>query len=623
MVKNSALAALLAAASASVGYAQSDGLKLPSAAPPDAPAESARSGSVLEIAGLGFRDGLDFEGLEGRRSLFFPVPDGPWLRGMRLYLPYEAVANEAADGRRTITLSVAGRAVRQFAVANGAGIIEFPIPAEAVRGGFVHVGLSYSGALTRDRCFDRRWAADRIHFDPAGGLKLDLAPGRPIPAGLAASLLPREVMIWLPANPNPAQAAAALTMVAAQGGGSTAFGTPPSTDPARSWVSIGGAGEPALRVLFRAGAPGLAIGGRDPAASARGIAANGSVASGGLATGANREKRTGSLRFADLGADQRAIDIAETGGWSFALPASRLPAGRSVRAISVDIASVPDGSGKAAYASVWMNGTLLATRALAENGFTHLDARVPAGLLQTLNGIEVRITRQLRDHCGEPPRGWPAQLLGSSQILLGDAPAMDDFHHFATAASDGLTVVLPDARSLNLAARAVAGLVGRDSPIAVSYGAMPASGPVLYVGMAAPPGTAGAMTFNGARVSVAPQNGETVFLDGGGDQVTAQLLEAGGRPILWVRPAPDGIVPASMWLDRGDVALVAADGRITPFTTRRERLIDFTPPRVETDSILPAGFWLWVVGGLLVLAAILGWSFLPSVRRARHSGDKA
>ena len=112
---------------------------------------------------------------------------------------------------------------------------------------------------------------------------------------------------------------------------------------------------------------------------------------------------------------------------------------------------MPDGNPHRASLSAWINGVLLGSVPMADEGATHLDVRVPDGMVHSLNGIEVRVTREQNSDCGDIPRGFPAQLLGTSEVLLGDAGKLEAFHDFAAASGQGLTVVVPDASALPLA----------------------------------------------------------------------------------------------------------------------------------------------------------------------------
>ncbi len=567
---------------------------------------------LLSLASIGYHDGIEFTGYEGRHDLFFAVPSGGWFNGMHLLLPYSAVSAGGGD-QRTLTVMAGGKVLSQLVIGNTAGTVNIPVPRDAIDAGTLRATLIYSGGMSANRCADRRVGADHLRLDPGGGLAFDLTPGAQLPVAVTAALAPSKPTLSLPDRPTEAQAAAALTVLAARGGGSL------TTEPNGS-IRVAGLGDPALQSIDNAGHPALAIGGTDPAAAAR-------AAFSGLAPLLGppviqrlvmHEHRPSMLTFGDLGADTRAINIAGEGGWTMALPASRLPAGKTVRGLSIDVTSVPDGAPRAASLSAWMNGFLLGSTALDHAGTTHLEVSVPDGSVHTLNGIEVRVTREDRANCGDVPRGWPVQLLGTSHVLLGTAGKVDAFHDFAAATAQGVTVVVPNVAALPLAGRAVAGLVGGDVPIRVAYSTVPAEGPVIYVGEAPPPGTRPALQVTNGEMILTDGAGQAgITLPDAGTQTIVQLLDAGGRQILWIRPAADGLVPASMWLDQGDVAVVAADGSMTPLSTRHDRLTPLIGPPPPPPWWQTYSSWIFMAAGLLIGILIVIWSFRPSVKKAK------
>jgi hypothetical protein len=175
---------------------------------------------------------------------------------------------------------------------------------------------------------------------------------------------------------------------------------------------------------------------------------------------------------------------------------------------------------------------------------------------------------------------------------------------------------------LPYAAVAIAGLLTADTPIRVSYGTIPADGPVLLVSDHAPDGATPPLRQGGGRLTMAAAGGSaTIDLPDDGHQTIAQLVSAGGRPMLWIRPAADGVVPKTLWLDQGDVAIAAADGSITPLSSQRERLAAMMPLPDDSGWHRNYGKWLFALAGVLIALLIVGWSFLPSVKRAKPGQD--
>jgi hypothetical protein len=168
----------------------------------------------------------------------------------------------------------------------------------------------------------------------------------------------------------------------------------------------------------------------------------------------------------------------------------------------------------------------------------------------------------------------------------------------------------------------VAGLVGADVPIKVAYGAMPADGPVLYVGATPPPGTTPKIGLANGRITLADDKGQAdIDLPDAGTQTLAQLLDANGRPVLWVRPATQGPVPATLWLDQGDVAFVSGDGSVTPLSTAHDRLTPLIGPPPPPPWWQTYQHEIFLALGLLVGILIVAWSFRPSIKKAKPGQD--
>ena len=574
----------------------------------DAILEAGPAAPTITFESLGLNDGIAFNELDGRSDLHFRVPVGNWLAGARLVLPYRAWA--ARPTPRTLTIISSNRVLGQLPISDGAGRIEIPIPPSAIVGGDLAVSLVYSGGLTPDRCADARMAADRLLIAPSGGLELDPAPGSIPPIAASIATMGMAPTILVPPNLTSEQAAAVLTVIAARGDSMLAG----VTDRTLGVIRIAGANEPAVRSL---GPAQLAIGGRDPAGAARAIL-GGEVYFPDTAVADRltfKESDRSNLTFADLGASTATVSVNRGHAWTVALPASRIPGGRSIRGLSVNVASVagaPDDR-----VSAWLNGTMLGSSAIDSSGITRLRATTRGELTNAMNSLTVRIDRPAQGDCGDAQLAMPAQLLDSSEVELGTVEAIEDFHNFASASSSGVTVVLPDAASLPLAARAVAGLISVNVPIKVSFGAIPADAPVIYIGSRPPPGTIPPLQLANSRmVLAASESGAEFDLPQTPTDTIVQLLNNGSQPLLWIRPAPSGVVPATLWLNQGNIAIVNPAGTVQALSTNRSRLA--APIDIEPQSWWDRNAWkIFLAAGLLLGMGLVVWALRPSVKRAR------
>jgi hypothetical protein len=581
---------------------------------------SAEGARVVTLDELGYRDGVVFSGLSGKVDLYFPVPGPAWTRSMRLRLPYSTQA--AFESRRSVQLTVGGRTLFDAPLGKEAtsGVIDVPVALDAIHDGYVRATLTYSGAITENRCMDRRQSGDTLSFAPDGGLAEAVEAGSPPTVASAIALMPREVTVQLPAAASEAQAAAALTLAAANSHAEIVPGAAPGAeDPARGLILIDGPASPALRAAPHPGASELILGGPNPAADARAIASTWT----GLfdATSVQRISTTASpsrdLRFIDLNADSRSIEIGDTGGWSVGLPMARLPAGKTIEGLSVDVAVAVEDAAVRPIVSVWFNGLMLGSAPANQAGPTHLRVPVPEGLVEARNSIEVRVTRQRRQDCGDFPQSYPAQLLGSSEVLLGDAARTTDFFQLAPMFHSGVTVVVPNAAALPLAAKVVSGLAGPGAVIAVSYGVMPAAGPVILISAEPPPGAKPRLSFGASGAALVNHSDQPLFSASRLETLTtAQLLEVDGRVVLWLRPGARAPIPTELWLDRGDVAFIGAAGVEMAAATGRDRLVDVHDRAMPKRAGFLPSHWTWAAGaGALVLLMLFVWAAQPSNRR--------
>lgn len=586
-------------------------------APAAAPAEpelTLPSGQApkITLASLGLSDGITFANLDGRSDLSFPVPLGSWLGGFRLVLPYRASA--ARPVPRTLTVTSGDKVLEQFPV-SGDGQVEVAIPREAIVSGTLPISLRYSGGVSTDRCRDGRLAADHLTFDPDGGLALDPVPGITPPVAATIAMLGTAPTIVLPLNPNAEQAAAALTIVAGRGDSLLSN----VGDGDGSAIRIGGPGDPALRSL---GTSVLAIGGRDPAGAAR-AAFGGQVAlpdSPVIDRIRSASPVRGEVTFGELGVSPATVYFGESHVWSATLPAARIPGGRSIKGLSIDVAAVADG--RPDRLSAWLNGTMLGSAPLAASGITHLKVRARQGLTNAINSISVRIDRPAKGDCGEAHLGMPAQLLASSRIDLGEPEELKDFHNFASASAAGVAIVMPSAASLPLAARAVAALLSINVPVKVSYGAIATTGPAIVIARSQPAGTTAPLRVDSGRMILeGSASGEHFDVPESPSDTVVQLLDRKGGPLLWIRPAASGAVPATMWLDKGDVAIVNPAGMVQALSTHRDRLA--APTEIEPQSWWDRNGWLaFLIAGAAIGLALLIWSLRPSLKRTKPGSPK-
>jgi hypothetical protein len=112
---------------------------------------------------------------------------------------------------------------------------------------------------------------------------------------------------------------------------------------------------------------------------------------------------------------------------------------------------------------------------------------------------------------------------------------------------------------------------------------------------------------------VADRGGRTL-LDLGGFESGAvmQLVNAGGKPGLWMKPlAADGALPAptELRLDRGDIAFVDPSGVALAMSSERDTLVRIAYPDQVSWLTVAERFRPWIMGTLwaaLTIAFLFG-----------------
>ena len=107
----------------------------------------------------------------------------------------------------------------------------------------------------------------------------------------------------------------------------------------------------------------------------------------------------------------------------------------------------PDGAGEKAVVSAFVNERLVDSAVAATGEPTRLDIPLPDGLVGAIANVRVVVQRRsAQGDCRFEPQGYPAQILGSSALVLGQAPARaHDFSDLAAHWAHGVDVLLPAA----------------------------------------------------------------------------------------------------------------------------------------------------------------------------------
>jgi hypothetical protein len=626
--------------------------------------------SAITLADIGFINGVRFANLGGHSELFVPLPQSRDVAASDLVLVLDDVS--AHDARRSLEVLVNDRTVVAIALdgKSRGRSIRIPLGKAKPKDGYLKVSFLYSGAATLDRCIDVRYVGDSLTIRPETAIEVDLGPTGGLDVATTAALMPREVVLALPgrrlAGSEIATALAVARSLIASGRQvtfhrgydgladiakrgeagrwthgvilvgtladatgainspiATLAGTPPGFGTLAA-IRIGGV--PALLVsdgsVVRAG---LLLGGRA-------LAATRGIVSASVGDARPVALPTDRVTFDQLGIAPAVAEVFGRAELSAVIDARRLPGGTRPARLLLDVLVAPDGAGEKAVVSAFVNDRLLGSTVATSGETTRLDMPLPDGLAGTNANVRAVVQRDsAQGDCRFEPQGFPAQILGSSALVLAaaDGPA-HDFSDLVARWSGGLELLLPASTAeqptlvLDLVAEVINQLSPENAPIKVNLvapGSAPApSGSFLAVSDQAPEGSSPRVRFDRGRVAVTDRADRTLLdLGGFATGAVAQVVSAGEHTGLWIKPlSSDGAAPAppDLRLDHGDVAFLDSTGVALAMSTERDTVIRISYPDQVSWLTVADRFRAWIIAGLWLLAtAVLLFGLQRMFRR--------
>jgi hypothetical protein len=323
------------------------------------------------------------------------------------------------------------------------------------------------------------------------------------------------------------------------------------------------------------------------------------------------------MTFDQLGVAPAQAEVYGRADLVAAIDTRQLPGGTRPTRLLLDLMVAPDGAGVKAVVSVFVNERLLGSTVAATGDTTHLDLPLPDGLVGTSANVRAVIQRDSpQGDCRFEPQGYPAQMLGSSSLVLTNTDGTaHDFSDLSPRFEHGLELLLPAsaADQPNLVLGLVADVVDQLSPdvapltvdlIAPGNAPAPAQ-PFIAVSDIAPAGSTPRVRFDRGRVAVTDRAGHTLLDLGGFGGSVAQIVSAGDYPGLWIKPmSTDGSAPApaGLHLDHGDVAFVDAKGVALAMSTERDTVVKISYPDEVSWLTVAERFRSWIIAGLWLLA---------------------
>jgi hypothetical protein len=242
--------------------------------------------------------------------------------------------------------------------------------------------------------------------------------------------------------------------------------------------------------------------------------------------------------------------------------------------------------------------------------------------------------RSAQGDCRFEPQGYPAQVLGSSAVVLVDATAKPhDFADLSAWWASGIEVWLPTpalerpAPMMSLVADTLAALSAEAAPITVKFNGndAPSPGaPFIAVSNRIPNGASPRVRFDRGRVVVTDRKDKTLLdLGGFSSGAVVQIVSAGSQPGLWLKPlAADGALPApvELNLNRGDIAFVDQSGVALAMSSERDTLVRIAYPDQVSWLTVAERFHPWIVGGIWALVSVGFLLALQRMLRRRGAG---
>jgi hypothetical protein len=279
----------------------------------------------------------------------------------------------------------------------------------------------------------------------------------------------------------------------------------------------------------------------------------------------------------------------------------------------------PDGAGEKAVVSAFVNERLIDSTVALSGERTRLDFPLADGIIGTSATVRAVVQRRsAQGDCRFEPQGYPAQILGSSAVVLESADARaHDFSDLVAHWADEVEVLLPASAAerplavLDLVSNALAALAAETTRINVKFtppGGAPLPGaPFIAVSDQPPAGASPRVRFDRGRVAVADKSGQPLLdLGGYSAGAVAQVVNAGAQPGLWIKPlSGDGSLPApdEVKLDRGDVAFIDKSGVALALSTERDTLVRVTYPDQVSWLTMADRFRTWIIGSVWLFAA--------------------
>ena len=333
------------------------------------------------------------------------------------------------------------------------------------------------------------------------------------------------------------------------------------------------------------------------------------------------------ISLSALGGEPRTMEVVDRAVWEAGFDLAAVAGdGKLPDDLVLDVAAAPTPHHDGNIASVYLNGVLIASRMLDEDGKPQrIAAHVPRYALAPTNTLRAVFQRRPDGDCAARSKGYPVAILPTSHLTRTRASGGDDFLGMLARYASAANVLVPTAylddatQTVERVARltqaaGVSPTHATLSTVPIGANAEP-SGPFFAVDV--PFGEEDARAqLSADRLKLVDGSGR-VYADVSGlaNLAVFDVAHANGHPGIAYRTlgasAPQ--VPAALHLARGDVALVSSGGVARLFDSRN-------PGEIVTESARADGFahrlpWLVAAGIVALLAALI---VIAGIERRRH-----
>ncbi|WP_322045383.1 cellulose synthase [Paraburkholderia sp. J67] len=351
-----------------------------------------------------------------------------------------------------------------------------------------------------------------------------------------------------------------------------------------------------------------------------------------LSAGGNSDRLALSL----IGGTPGTVNVLTSAAWEAHFDLAAVSGnGKIPRRVVFDLAAAPAADRNGQTASIFFNGVLIGSQLLDTDGHAQrVSADIPVYALGTTNTLRVLFQRQPAGGCRPREQGYPAAVLPSSYLVLGKGPLAEDFTGMVARFSQAANVFVPQSYLADPGAS-----LPRVARLANATGVSPTRATLQVVadGQAAQP----AGPFLAADVPLDKEEGHTSFADGritlkgrGGSTLVdisglAQLgvievTRAGSTPgVLYRSVGAPPVLPASLQLLQGDVAIVDGSGVVKQFDTQYAGGV---PPLDDQRAWLTrhwAGWGVPTIAIVLLLLLLVAAGWARSRARARTAAAAA